>query len=244
MCTVSWLFDNAGYQLFFNRDEQRTRALAEPPSLYSESSSLTGQHCNFLMPIDPVGKGSWIAVNETGLSLCLLNFYQGEMPKGPLVSRGQLVRNLIGCKDYLQLESTVTNMDMSHFAPFTLVAFFPEINQASFFQWSGQQLETFSKKDAPFTSSSVKFPEVSQVRFAAWATLPEKKTAKDLLAFHRYHGEHPNHLSICLHRDDATSVSLSHIAVSSGQICFDYYGGSPCETFTAISNKLDMIPQG
>lgn len=34
MCSVTWSLSDTCYQVFFNRDEQRSRALALPPAIY------------------------------------------------------------------------------------------------------------------------------------------------------------------------------------------------------------------
>ncbi|PWT90672.1 MAG: hypothetical protein C5B56_05030, partial [Proteobacteria bacterium] len=67
MCTVSWVHQPDGYHLLCNRDEKRTRGVASGPRL---------QRCggvNYLAPMDPDFGGTWIATNEFGISLCLLN---------------------------------------------------------------------------------------------------------------------------------------------------------------------------
>ena len=67
MCTVSWLRQSNGYQLFCNRDEKRTRRPSSGPQL------LVRDGVRFLAPIDADFGGTWIAVNEFGLSLVLVN---------------------------------------------------------------------------------------------------------------------------------------------------------------------------
>ncbi len=77
MCTVSWLLHDAGYEVFFNRDEQKGRAIANPPAVFDREGT------RYMMPVDPDGGGTWIAMNQHGLSLCLLNYYQGDIPDLP-----------------------------------------------------------------------------------------------------------------------------------------------------------------
>jgi hypothetical protein len=67
MCTVSWIHQGSGYQLLCNRDEKRTRRPASAPQL------LTRNNVRFVAPIDGDSGGTWVAVNEFGLSLVLLN---------------------------------------------------------------------------------------------------------------------------------------------------------------------------
>ena len=59
----------ADYHLFFNCDELRTRGPALPPRMH-EARGL-----RFLAPIDTDAGGSWLGVNELGLSIGLVNYY-------------------------------------------------------------------------------------------------------------------------------------------------------------------------
>lgn len=67
MCTVSWIHEPDGYQLFCNRDEKRTRPAADPPRIHERDG------VRWLAPVDPAGGGAWIGVNQTGVAVCLLN---------------------------------------------------------------------------------------------------------------------------------------------------------------------------
>ncbi|NKB23842.1 MAG: hypothetical protein GKR87_05585 [Kiritimatiellae bacterium] len=62
MCTVTWLHDTHRYEVFFNRDEQRTRLPASPPQIRIRN------HMKYMAPIDEQAGGSWIGVNEGGLT--------------------------------------------------------------------------------------------------------------------------------------------------------------------------------
>ena len=46
MCTVSWFATRSGYELFFNRDENRQRAIATAPVKRASNA------CDFLSPTD------------------------------------------------------------------------------------------------------------------------------------------------------------------------------------------------
>src|ERR1051326_3966193 len=67
VCTVSWTHQPGGYHLLCNRDEKRTRGAARAPEL----RLIGGTRC--ISPADSDFGGTWIAVNEWGLTLCLLN---------------------------------------------------------------------------------------------------------------------------------------------------------------------------
>ena len=66
MCTLTiFPLGNGNHRLAFNRDEARSRAAATPPrrGYYGDREAL--------LPIDPAGRGTWIAVNDAGLAMAL-----------------------------------------------------------------------------------------------------------------------------------------------------------------------------
>lgn len=255
MCTVSWLLEANGYQLFFNRDEQRSRSIARPPQHHDYEG------ISALMPVDPDGGGSWISVNEQGLSLCLLNFYQGRLPDGVLKSRGQLLKSLSTLGSQQDISAELATINLRQYAPFTLLAFARvasgtgsiEISSRGY-QWDGVEL-TRLNISSPMTSSSVEFDSVSAARQQRFKGLSENPGADQLLAYHQSHqfkdshqpekslrpkksSDHQRlqngrliegHQSVCMHRDDAHTVSFSHIEVSTDQVLFSYLDGSPCQ---------------
>lgn len=244
MCTLSWTRDQDSYQVFFNRDEQRTRSLAEPPQCIDHSG------IPVLLPLDPDGGGSWISVNGHGLSLCLLNFYQGTVPHNALISRGQLLRSLAHAENINNLNSQLSTTDLTHYAPFTLVAFSitPDLPQPllsthpqeQIFQWDGIDLH-LSQPENMITSSSVKFDEVSKQRQQLYIQEVSGPSRAELnntdkhISFHASHGEEKNHRSVCMHREDARTVSFSHILVTNNHVKFSYHNGSPCESSSPVA---------
>ena len=95
MCTVSWVTEAQGYTLYQNRDESRTRAPERPPT----HEMLSGV-C-YLAPTDGASDGTWILVNECGLTVTLLNAYRASLgaPRDSYETRGALVRGLADCID-------------------------------------------------------------------------------------------------------------------------------------------------
>ena len=91
MCTVAFVpLPGGGYLLGHNRDERQGRAPGEPPRLLD----LPG--CRALAPRDPEAGGTWIALNEAGVTVCVLNAAErlpDRLPARPR-SRGLLVRDL------------------------------------------------------------------------------------------------------------------------------------------------------
>ena len=242
MCTLSWIRDNESYQVFFNRDEQRSRSQAQPPQCVDHSG------VPVLLPLDPDGGGSWISVNGHGLSLCLLNYYQGTIPHSgkKLISRGKLLRSLAHTGNIESLNELILTTDLTHYAPFTLVAFQikpdQRLPQEKIFQWDGAEIHR-SQPENMITSSSVKFDEVSKQRQQFYAQNVSsspcseheikhkiKNSTDKHISFHASHGTEKNHRSVCMHREDARTVSFSHILVTKSHVEFRYHDGSPCES--------------
>lgn len=228
MCTASWLLEENGYHLFFNRDEQKGRAEAELPRKFIAENGT-----QYLMPVDPVGQGSWIATNEYGLTLCLLNYYQGETPKGELISRGQLVKTFAHHRYSEELVKAFVTLCFERYAPFTLVIFDSQLNlrkgHVKALQWDGKTLVD-SLPLPPLISSAVDADSVRSYRREAFNRYNIKEeNVQTRLDFHHSHNPHKGHLSACMHRDDAHTVSFTHVYVSSKQTVLKYQQGSPCQ---------------
>ena len=230
MCSVSWLIDDSGYQIFFNRDEQKTRAQALPPSV----QQMDGM--NVLMPIDPVGQGSWISTNEVGVSLCLLNNYQATNPKGAVFSRGLLLKNLSKEKSIADVCTAFERLSLPQFAPFVLLAFDLSVSQKGgqvmSLTWDGVDF-TIEPAQLPLFSSGVDLERVTAYRKSAFETIVgDQPNEARLLAFHQHHHAEHSHMSVCMHRDDAETVSFTQIIVTPENQIMRYINGSPCGHLT------------
>jgi hypothetical protein len=227
VCTVSWLHEAAGYQLFCNRDERHTRRPALPPRRRERAG------VKFIAPADGDHGGSWIAVNEFGLSLCLLNRYQDDPPQpaGTFVSRGLLLLDVITSRSQAEAARRVSAAALARFRPFTLAALAPG-RPALLFDWAGGELAVEPAGDArmPLTSSSYDTAGVSAARARQFAGLTAAGAlgAESLRGFHHSHEPERGHSSVCMHRPDAQTVSFSRVVVAGEAIEFEYQPGPPC----------------
>lgn len=217
MCTLTYRLTETGYELFFNRDEQRSRAKAYLPKLNADLHAI--------YPLDPIGKGTWLAVHQSGLSLALLNYYQVEkkLAGGHFISRGELILRLL--KNPNSVIETLKSMDLQHYQPFQLCLFPADLrrndNKLSCFQWDSFML-TEQQQTLPITSSGVDYAQVYQARkkqFTQLVSLNEP-TTKQLLAFHQSQKKEGK-LSVKMCREDAKTVSFSHLCIDD-EITFNY----------------------
>ena len=85
MCTVTFIARKRGYALGMNRDEKLTRVQGLPPS----ERLVEGRRV--ICPSEP-GAGTWISLNETGVTFALINWYSiTARVYGTATSRGEVV---------------------------------------------------------------------------------------------------------------------------------------------------------
>jgi Transport and Golgi organisation 2 len=228
VCTVSWIHEDGGYQLFCNRDEKISRALALGPRVAARAG------VRFVAPIDGDFGGAWIGVNEFGVSLCLLNGIPrlaGRVP-APLRSRGLLLLDLLSATCLAEINERVWRQDLSPFTPFTLAVLEPGL-PAAVVEWNGEETAIVPYGDPymPLVSSSFDQAGVltSRREELARATGSVARLDSDVLhAFHKSHGDRPSAYSPCMHRADAETVSFTHVRVTESAVTLTYTPAAPC----------------
>jgi hypothetical protein len=216
--------------LFCNRDEKLTRGKAAPPGHGVRDG------VRFLAPVDADFGGTWIAANEFGLSLCLLNGMPGPRSR----SRGLLVLDLISLPSIEALVDRFRMLDLLPYAPFTLAGVEPH-NLAAVVEWKGERVAISSPDESHFmlTSSSFDSGRVREKRREAYSKVTSLGCTPELLThFHKSHGGMPSAYSICMHRPDAETVSFSWIRVSRRWIEFTYSDAAPCQCSQATKVRL------
>ena len=231
MCTVTWLQSSDGYQLHCNRDERHTRLLASDPLIQSRHG------VRFIAPIDGNHSGSWIAVNQFGVTFSLLNRYPStdslRLGEKTFQSRGLLVLDLVDCCSLAEARDRINCFCLDEFQPFTLVGL-ESYTPPVVWNWTGVNLLHLSNSDSapPLISSSFDQEGVENLRrrlFDRMLTEQRQVDSKLLHAFHASHLPFRGAYSPCMHREDASTVSHSSIKVSEDRIEFSYFPGPPCE---------------
>lgn len=228
MCTATWFHGPQGLELYFNRDERRSRAPAEPPAVRTRGT------LRFIAPLDGDFGGSWIAVSQRGLVLCLLNGYAGADPPRPpdgFESRGFLVTTLIDAPTADEVERGLRLRPLVRYRSFAL-AVFDDRGPARLARWSAGRLSVERELTGaePLVSSSFDSQAVRESRVALFRDmLGDWRGPREALHL-RYHASHlPRRgaYSPCMHRPDATTVSFSRIVVGASRIAFHYTPGAP-----------------
>lgn len=235
MCTVSWLPAPGGYTLCFNRDERHTRGPALPPERRAASGRV------FLAPFDSDHGGTWLAVNDGGLTLGLLNRYGpgAVVTAGPARSRGLVILELIAAADVAAALRALEHSDLRRTPPFLLVALEPD-RPPRIAEWDGAAL-AMATHHAPGllrTSSAVTEPEVAAARRAQFAAAAPG-TAAELAALHRSHHPDRGKRSVCMHREDAETRSFSQVTVTPDRVTLLHVPDAPCRGLPLPPLTLD-----
>jgi hypothetical protein len=181
----------------------------------------------YLAPKDSDRGGTWIAVNEYGVAMCLLN---GNGVAVSALSRGLLIPELIWARSADDAAFLLRQTDLRQYAPFTIVFLAPG-QSALVAAWDGVRL-SFGENSGPLISSSYDLDGVRRSRlneFARRVAPAEPLDPAQLYWFHASHGAGPDAYSTCMHRDDAETVSFSWVVVSAGSIRFLYSPSAPCQ---------------
>lgn len=240
MCTLSWLPEPDGFVLYFNRDERHTRAPAHPPALSHHAGMAR------LAPTDGDFGGTWIGVNERGVAAAILNRYEDTPVNASdgQVSRGLLLASLLAEPSAARLIARVAEERVADYRPFTICAVAPGTRLLTV-DWSGSAL-THAEIATPGlarTSSGRDQREAERLRTATWRQLVEREggpTADLLARLHRSHVPARGPLSVCMHREEASTQSLSIIRVDGQQASFTYVPGPPCQAAPPVVLDLPL----
>ena len=229
MCTLSFLPDGEDFVVGMNRDEQRSRTLALPPKVHTNDNLLA------VYPSEPCG-GTWIAANQSGIVLSLLNWYAANSRQlaAKQKSRGDVIPQLIFEREIICMTTRLRKFDLTGVHPFRLVGISQPQRSICEWRWDGHNLIdlVFSWTRKHWFSSSLSDSSAERHRGAACTTAALAANPHDPLwldALHRSHRPAPGPYSICVHRQDAATVSYTKVSFVGGALTMAYVSGSPCE---------------
>lgn len=216
MCTVSvFRLPGDSLRLACNRDEQMTRAAAWPPVVRR-----LGQQ-RAAMPVDPVSNGTWVAANDAGVVMALLNHNPADAVPAPpgAVSRGTIIPSLLSGE---AIESLVPES----YGPFRLLVLD---------KWSLEELLSdgrelrfraceIGEKPLLFTSSGLGDHVVERPRRELFERMLAERGihARTQDAFHEHQWPKRPHLSVRMRRRGARTVSSTVVEVGSDEISMAY----------------------
>lgn len=240
MCTASWLTAGDRFHFFFNRDERRSRAVGLPPELRRADGVA------YLSPIDPDSGGTWFAATEHGLLLALLNrSLDGQPPAPGRRSRGSLIPALVGASNLTEVAARLGELPLAECAPFRLFADLPGTTALGAV-WNGFDLQTqaITTSSGLLCSSSRGDQEITRVRSELWTARRARRAADgvaELRRFHRSHEPSRSASSVCMHREDASTVSHLEVLREPEALHVAYFEGSPCNAGDPVKTTLPLV---
>lgn len=243
MCTLSWQIQQDALQLIFNRDELLGRAHARPPSITTRK----GQ--TILSPTDPEGNGSWIAANQSGLIVCLLNNYTAEKPlvtSNSFSSRGLLVPLLAEKNNLFDVRQLLESLTLHLFRPFILTVFQGAAPPAMWV-WNGRQLEEKIAPPNVISSSSLSQKTAQFLRFRHYRKLTQNGTATltedQQLTMHKSRKPWPPAFAYSMKRKGRATVSITRVRVTNDLIRMDYQSTHPQNMMSKpVISMLKRLP--
>jgi hypothetical protein len=228
MCTVTFIARQRGYCLGMNRDEKLTR----PTGLPSKKKRVNGRAV--ISPSEP-GGGTWIAVNDHGATLALINWYSiSARVNGHAVSRGEVVNSVSATMSPDFAETALRELPLNRINPFRLIGVFPATSEIVEWRWDLKQLvrKSLHWHTQQWISSGFDEPTAQRVRGRTFRLARQQTSAGSLnwlRRLHRSHSPHSGPFSTCMHRTDAATVSYTEVSTTARKATMRYYAGAPCQ---------------
>ena len=227
MCTVSFIPNPQGFFVGMNRDESVHR----PVALLPEVHFCDGRQSVY--PSEPAG-GTWIGLNDAGLCFALINWYAVRVRTvSGTISRGTVVKALLQASTLDESYSAMRLLPLNRVPPFRVIAIALRERAIAEFRWDQDLLLTERKLwNANHWFSSGLDESAAQAKRGEVCRQEWKKTnAGDLhwlRELHKSHLPEPGAFSICMHRQEAATVSYTEIEVEESLGVMRYHPGPLC----------------
>lgn len=225
MCTLTIIeHPDGGYRAVQNRDEERSRGTAYPPAWRSLDPA-SNESKRVLHPTDSDAGGTWICVNDAGITTGVLNFRKNDVVNpNPTRSRGEIPLLMTQQPDLESMLEMLQSMDLSAYSCFTGYAIRVIDGRTSVLvvEWDLSELRVVRRPEQPFEpiaiASSGLGDEHVQVRLPLFDEMVRPQPTPELQdAYHHHRWDDRPQYSVMMSRKDARTVSIVTIEVG-GQV--------------------------
>ena len=226
MCTLTIIPQQQGLLLTMNRDERRTRHEA---GLHD-----AGMLC---YPVDGEAKGTWVGVNQCGVTMALLNRYQEPTREGA-ISRGHIIVDALQQGGYDAVLSYMQQLKPAQYNPFDCVV--ASVSGINHFTWTGSEFHQRTlPADTPLmlSSSSVNLEETLAHRrklFNSW--LDSSDPHKTIEQFHLYQQTGEESQSVMMARELSHTKSFTQIKIDDLTCQLSYYDQQAIQANSRLSD--------
>ena len=190
--------------------------------------------------------GTWISVNSYGNSFALLNL-NVALPHGldrtRMRSRGQIITSLGPSSSMAEAQKAAGVLDLEKTLPFRLVGVFPSEKAIGEWRWDSSQLgfQAHGWELRHWFSSSLSDKE-AEIYVAPYAARRNtNRTPGPLGGSERLHASHsggPGPFSLCVHRQDAATLSYSEVTCTPELVQIAHLRGGPCTSVEPNTVKI------
>lgn len=236
MCTVVYAPQGARTVMASLRDESPLRYGAKAPVLFSAAC------CEYLMPVDPQGGGSWLGITDSKNVIILLNGAFEKHIRKPeyRMSRGMVVKQLLE-SNFPVVEWMLT--DLNDIEPFTLIVY----TEGKLFRlvWDGAEKyrEMLDEKAHYLFSSATLYPkpirELRALKMDEWMLTNPMVDQSTLLDFFRSYND-PEYGFIMNRNEKVKTLSYTYISIeaqSTRLVYQDFAGASVHEAVLGTYEK-------
>lgn len=241
MCTVTFIARKTGYALGMNRDEQRSRMAGLAPAKQRI-------HGVFVLAPSEPGGGTWISLNEAGITFALINWYAiPSRVTGETVSRGKVVTAACAALAPDEAATALARLPLPRINPFRLIGVFPATKEIVAWRWDLKCLvrQNHPWQNQQWISSGFNEPAAQQVRSRSFRATLKQKSAGQLdwlRRLHRSHSPRSGPFSTCMHRNDAATVSYTEVAIFPTRAAMNHHVGPLCLGGDIKPLKLALKP--
>jgi hypothetical protein len=229
MCTLTVVTGDNSHCIAMNRDEKIMRGVGVPPEIHEFDGT------RVIYPGDGTG-GTWIAANEYGITLALLN-WNDIVPRGidtsKTRSRGRVIPALLDSRSLPELHAVFGLSKLEGMLPFRVVGVFPSEKEIWEWRWDSAQLEfqVHGWELRHWFSSSLSDKQAESLRGAACCNAQYESDAGSVPWLRRLHASHasgPGPFSLCVHREDVKTLCYTEVTCTPTTVGVEHFLASPC----------------
>jgi hypothetical protein len=240
MCTLTLIAEDNAYRLAMNRDETVARGAGSAPKIHQFDG------IQAISPDDGFG-GTWIGVNEYGISLALLNWNEpSPRVNMEFQSRGQVIPALIHAQSMQELLAASDVLNLERMRPFRMVGVFPAEPAIRELRWNSQHLEIVAHRweAQHWFSSGLSDEQAKRLRSASCGSAEKEADAGSSAWLRRLHASHDGGpaFGLCVHRAEVQTLSYTEIACSPQRVVMQHFLGNPCVMQPSLSLAFVRLP--